>query len=240
MAKDFMSKTDFGARPDFATQIDLSSREKLIRSAETLFAAKGFREVSVREIAAHAGVNSALVGYYFRGKQALFNEVYRAHALPLAQERMRRLNAIIKNGRERTIEEILHAWLDPWMRLGENQRESALHLRFTANLSGERWTQTKKAAPFMHRTHAAFVNALQQCLPYLSKETLMWRLHFLVGAIAFGIRVPDPLLANSKGMCDPSNLEDTLAQILPYAAAGFRAHEPGKPLRLIQATDDGK
>src|SRR5512146_3207483 len=84
-----------------------SSKEKLLKSAEILFAAKGFREVSVREIASHAGVNSALVGYYFRGKQALFNEVYRTHAAPLAQERMKRLGEITANGRKPSLEEIL-------------------------------------------------------------------------------------------------------------------------------------
>jgi hypothetical protein len=68
----------------------------------------------------------------------------------------------------------------------------------------------------------------------------MWRLHFIVGAIAFGIRVPDPLLAFSKGRCDPSNLEATLAQILPYAAAGFGAPEPGRSLRLIPTADSQK
>jgi len=202
-----------------------------------LFSSKGFRDVSVREIAAHAGVNSALVGYYFRGKQALFNEVYRAHALPLAQERLRRLAAISRKNRKPSIEEILRAWLLPWLQLEDNQRESALHLRFTANLSGERWEQTKKAAPFMHRTHAAFIEAFQKCLPGLSRETLMWRLHFVVGAIVFGIRVPDPLLANSKGMCDPGDLEATLAQILPFAEAGFRTPEPGRTLRLVRSDD---
>jgi AcrR family transcriptional regulator len=59
----------------------LSSREKLLKAAEALFATKGFKEVSVREIAACANVNSALVGYYFGGKQALFNEIYQAHAI---------------------------------------------------------------------------------------------------------------------------------------------------------------
>jgi AcrR family transcriptional regulator len=232
-----MAKTDFGVRSELANQADLNSREKLVKSAEALFSAKGFRDVSVREIAAHAGVNAALVGYYFRGKQALFNEVYRAHALPLAQERMRRLAAITKKYRKPPVEEILRAWLLPWMQLGDNQRESALHLRFTANLSGERWQQTKKAAPFMHRTHGAFIEALQKCIPYLSRETLMWRLHFVVGAVAFGIRVPDPLLAHSKGMCDPGDLEAALAHIVPFAAAGFCAPEPGRPLRLVQSKD---
>jgi AcrR family transcriptional regulator len=230
-----MSKTDFGIRSALANhEVDLSSRDKLIKSAEALFASKGFRDVSVREIAAHAGVNSALVGYYFRGKQALFNEVYRSHAAPLAQDRMKRLEALTKSKKKPSIEQVMRAWLLPWLQLGEDPKESALHLRFTANLSGERWEQTKKASPFTQRTHTAFVNVLKDCLPHLSRETLMWRLHFLVGAIAFGIRVPDPLLAFSKGQCNPNNLEDTLAQILPYAVAGFNAPEPVRTLRLIQ------
>jgi hypothetical protein len=56
----------------------------------------------------------------------------------------------------------------------------------------------------------------------------MWRLHFLIGAIAFGLRDPNPLRAVSKGDCDPGNLEQTFAQILPYTVAGFCAPEPEK------------
>ena len=222
-----MSKIDLGVRPALASHaVDLSSKERLLKSAEILFASKGFREVSVREIAAHAGVNSALVGYYFRGKQSLFNEAYRSHAAPLSQERMKALASIALKGRIPSVEEVLKAWLLPWLQLGEDQSESALHLRFTANLSGERWAHTRKASPYMQRTHKAFINVLQKCLPYLSKETIMWRLHFIVGAISFGIRVPSPLLAYSKGRCDPGNLEATLTQILPYAVAGLAAPEP--------------
>lgn len=225
-----MPKTDFGIRSVPANQgADLSSREKLVQSADVLFSTKGFRDVSVREIATHAGVNSALVGYYFRGKQALFNEVYRSHAAPLAQERMRLLAVLAKKSGNPTVEDILKAWLIPWLQLDRNTSDGALHLRFTANLSHERWENTNKAAPFMQRSHAAFINALEVCLPHLSRTTLIWRLHFLVGGIAFGIRDPNVLLAISKGECDPNNLPQTLAQILPYAMAGFCAPEPEKP-----------
>jgi AcrR family transcriptional regulator len=219
-----MPKIDFGVRPTLGA--DLGSREKLLRSAEALFAAKGFREVSVREIAAHAGVNSALVGYYFRGKQALFNEAYRAHAAPLAKERLRRLAAITKKGRKPSVEEVVRAYVIPWLQLGNV-------LRFTANLSTERWEHTKKAAPFTQRTFNSFITVLHGCLPHLSRETLAWRLHFVVGAIAFGVRVPGPLRAFSKGLCDPDNLEMTLEQIIPYATAGFCAPAPGRSLRLV-------
>ncbi|HSW39701.1 MAG TPA: hypothetical protein VLL97_09445, partial [Acidobacteriota bacterium] len=39
----------------------------------------------------------------------------------------------------------------------------------------------------------------------------------------FGIREPASLKALSGGRCDPEDLETTFNQILPYAAAGFRA-----------------
>jgi AcrR family transcriptional regulator len=204
---------------------DLSSKEKLLRSAEALFSVKSFREVSVREIAAHAGVNSALVAYYFRGKRALFEDVFRSYAAPLSQERMKRLEAITRNGRKPTVEEILKAWVLPWLQLGNDPQPSAIHLRFTANISHERWAHTKKVSRYMQRSHGAFIKAFHSRLPYLSKETLMWRLHFIMGSLVFGIRQPAPLIFLSGGRCDPNNLEATFDQILPYAAAGFRARE---------------
>jgi len=225
-------KREFGVLAGPTTASDLSSREKLLKSAEALFAAKGFREVSVREIAAHAGVNSALVGYYFRGKQALFNEVYRTHAAPLAQERIRRLAAISGKNRKPTLEEVLRAWIMPWLQIGTELPDRALHVRFTANLSGERWEHTTKAFPLTQRANKVCVDTLRKCLPFLSRDTLMWRLHFIMGAITFGIRVPGPLLAFSKGQCDPGNLEMVFAQILSFAVSGLAAPEPEDPKKI--------
>jgi AcrR family transcriptional regulator len=202
-----------------------SSKDKLLRSAEILFSSKGFRDVSVREIAAHAGVNSALVAYYFDGKQALFNEVFRSHAAPLAQEGMKRLKAITQSGRKPSVEEIMRAWLLPWLQMGNDRQARTIHLRVTANLAHERWEYTKKVSIYMQRAHIAFIKALQSCLPHLSKETLTWRLHFAMGALVFGIRQPAPLIALSGGHCDPNDLEATFDQILPYAIAGLRAPE---------------
>jgi AcrR family transcriptional regulator len=54
---------------------DSRSRERLLDAAEQLLQSQGHSAVSVRRIAAEAGVKRALVHYYFRSMEALFLEV---------------------------------------------------------------------------------------------------------------------------------------------------------------------
>jgi AcrR family transcriptional regulator len=58
----------------------MDKRETIIQSAIELFGAKGFEGTSVREIAADANVNVAMINYYFGSKEKLFESVveYRA------------------------------------------------------------------------------------------------------------------------------------------------------------------
>lgn len=51
------------------------AREKLMAAATPLFAENGYAGVSIREVAAAAGVNSALISYYFGGKEGLYEAV---------------------------------------------------------------------------------------------------------------------------------------------------------------------
>ena len=205
--------------------LEANSKARLFRSAEELFSTKRFREISVRDIAARAGVHFALVAYHFGGKQALFNEIFHSHVAPLVEEGMEGLKAIANDGRKPSVEEILRAWILPCLRPGDREEGRLIHLRIIANMSHERWEYTQEASGYMQHSHNAFIKALHSCLPHLSTETLVWRLHFVMGALFFGIRQPASLIALSGGRCNPENLETTFDQILPYAAAGFRAPE---------------
>jgi AcrR family transcriptional regulator len=215
-------KTSTGAD---ARPLKASARDRLFRAAEELFSTKGFREVSIRDIAARAGVHFALVAYYFGGKQALFEEIFRFHVAPLVREGMERLETITCNGRKPSLEEVLKAWILPCLQLESPEEGRMIHLRIIANLSHERWEYTKQVSRDMQHSHNVFIKALQSSLPHLSKETLTWRLHFVMGALFLGIRQPDSLIALSKGRCNPRDLEATFDQILPYAVSGFLAPE---------------
>lgn len=54
-----------------------TTRERILDAACKLFADKGYRGASVTEICEHAGVNIAAISYYFGGKEALYQEVWR-------------------------------------------------------------------------------------------------------------------------------------------------------------------
>lgn len=55
--------------------VDKPTINKIVESAGILFSLKGYAGVSVKEIAEAAGVNIALISYYFGGKEKLYSYV---------------------------------------------------------------------------------------------------------------------------------------------------------------------
>ncbi len=55
--------------------VSSDSRTGIIDAAELLFAGRGFRSTTIKAIAAAAGVNTALLYYYFPDKQGLYRAV---------------------------------------------------------------------------------------------------------------------------------------------------------------------
>lgn len=54
-------------------ETDASTEEKIKQAARTIFHRKGFAATRTRDIAEEAGLNLALLNYYFRSKQKLFD-----------------------------------------------------------------------------------------------------------------------------------------------------------------------
>lgn len=54
---------------------DISTEEKILAAAAKVFTEKGFSGTRTRDIAEEAGINLALLNYYFRSKEKLFQKV---------------------------------------------------------------------------------------------------------------------------------------------------------------------
>ena len=58
-----------------------STEEKILEAASEVFTEKGFAGTRTRDIAEKAGINLALLNYYFRSKEKLFEQVMKAKIL---------------------------------------------------------------------------------------------------------------------------------------------------------------
>jgi TetR/AcrR family transcriptional regulator len=58
------------------TENDRQTEEKIFEAATDVFVEKGMDGARMQDIATHAGINKALLHYYFRTKDQLFNKVF--------------------------------------------------------------------------------------------------------------------------------------------------------------------
>jgi AcrR family transcriptional regulator len=206
------------------------SRERLMEAATALFIQKGYRGVSIRAIAERAGSNSALISYYFGDKEGLFKQVFKNVAEPLNAARLNNFDALEGRGRF-TVESVVDAWVAPMFEGASLARESpvaALSLSLNAEYG-------KLAEQIIVEVYDAvnhrFLSLLEQCLPGVSRPALVWRLYFLVGAVLTATRPRARSVKNlSGGLTGRQDPRELIDQLVAFAAAGFRAVEPPRPV----------
>ncbi len=96
---------------------DTPRAERILEAADELLAEKGYDGISMSKVAAQAGVNKALVFYYYKNKEGLFARVleryYEAHRRALAEA----------FEREGSLRERIHGMIDAYLAFaGENAR----------------------------------------------------------------------------------------------------------------------
>ena len=217
---------------------DQETSERLIAAAERLFAEHGYSGVSVRMIAAAAGVNWSLPGYYFRGKEGLLSEVYRRHCGDLNSARMRLLQETRANGRQPQLKEILNAFIRPALAVARGEDGQTAFIRLRAILAAENSTLLDKlVAENFDVSSTTFISALRECLPHLPPDEILWRFHFMLGTIYYTASGPHRIREFSNGRCNPSDIEENLRHLVPFLAAAFRSPSM-KPVRRSQNGED--
>jgi AcrR family transcriptional regulator len=197
------------------------TRERILSTAERLFAERGFNGVSVRELAGAARVNIALIGYHFSSKEGLLSEVYRRHCVPLIEERLRGLDAAMKRRGKARIAAILEAFIRPALSQVDAE-DGVKFIRMRAVLSGENSDLLEKlVAENFDQSSSAFIDALCECLPHLSRNDICWRFHFMLGTIYYTAAGPHRIFAFSNGRCDPSDSEHVLKELVPFLTRAF-------------------
>ncbi|MEQ8205142.1 MAG: TetR family transcriptional regulator, partial [Woeseia sp.] len=94
-----------------------ATRERILDSAEQLFAKHGFDGVTVRQIMSQAGADVALAYYHFKSKRDLFDAVLLRRAQTLNELRLAALEAVEQRhpNDPPSIEEIIEAFTRPML-----------------------------------------------------------------------------------------------------------------------------
>ncbi len=162
----------------------IDTKERILDTAERLFAANGYGATSLRSIIAAAGVNLAAVHYHFHSKEALLDAVIRRRVEPVNRERLALLDELERESAEGgspSIEHVLMALVGPPMRMArEPEFANFVHLM------GRILAESDAAIIRKHfgETFERFMRAIARALPYIPPEELLLRAHFAMGAMA--------------------------------------------------------
>lgn len=159
------------------------TRERLLVVAERLFAERGFRGTSVRDIIEGAGVhNGAGVGYHFGSKLGLYEVVIDRVVAPVNEESGIALDALAQRP-ETNASHVLEAMIRPLVRLQRTDR-GELSARLLARQLVERPDGTDAIAPGRAgETVARVADALAAALPERDRAELEWRLCAAIGVL---------------------------------------------------------
>lgn len=200
------------------------TRESLLDAAEKLFSEYGIQAASLRQITQQAGANLAAVNYHFGTKDGLVRAVFSRRLRPMNDERLRRL-AEVDLEAEDALEQTLRAFLEPLMRLIAEKPEG---VRGFARLMGRAWSEPSEEVRSIileeiRETIDHFMAAFRKVLPHLSDAELMWRFHFVGGAMGHTVSCSYVLERYAGGTCRTGDPDEILDQLVTFLAGGMRA-----------------
>jgi AcrR family transcriptional regulator len=201
-------------------------RERILDTAEKLFARRGFYGVSLRDITQEAGVDVALVGYHFGGKRALFDAVFSRRAELLNRERLELLNEIRLAARPGTpsVEAIVHAFTYPLLeRSARGGAGWKSYFALIAYVNNSPEFGSELMSQHFDPLVSKFISLLREALPDVPPQEIYWGYQFLTGALTLTFAETGRIDKLSGNQVRSTDLDSVLERLAPFVAGGFRA-----------------
>lgn len=169
-----------------------STRERILKAAERIYAASGFHGMSLREVTLLAGVNLAAVNYHYGSKDKLIHAIADRRLTPVNAERIQRLQKLRQEHGDKPIPpaDVVASMVDPLFKaLRHSKSNRAIMVRLVAQLlidEPHRFSHIHQA--FFQGIVDAYHGELQRTFPNLSPHQLYARF-FCASAMLLGLRL---------------------------------------------------
>ena len=219
---------------------NIDTRERILDAAERLFMAHGYEGTSMRQITGEAAVNLAAANYHFGSKESLMQEVFRRRLDWLNEERLRVLDEMerVAAGKPLKPSQIVDGFFGTLLRLADDdQRGGIVFLR----LLGRTHTEPSEfIRTFLADEYAGVMERYQQALfralPDVPRAEIVWRFHFMLGAMSYAIAGTDALRLVTDWKIEDLDTVDRNDRLVPrlmsFLLGGLRA-----PLPHFEAAD---
>ena len=213
------------------------SSVRILAAATRHFAEFGYDDTSVRNIAAEAGVNPALINYYFRSKDDLYREVVSHSVQRLAEARIETLDHLEREagGAPIPIKTLLAATAGPIFaesRVPGTDRRA--YIKFLSRLFTDPGPHTVDVLfGGLKDLRSRLFEALRRSLPHVPKRELAWRYLFLSGSVHFTAAQVGYVEVISGGECDSQDMDTALAHFIAAQAAMLSAPPTGAAERRL-------
>lgn len=211
------------------------TRERILDAAEALFVEHGFEATTMRMITGRAGVNLAAINYHFGSKEALIQDVFRRRLTWLNRERLRALDGFEREAKGTPLKphQIVEAFFGVSLRMAaDTEHGGATFMR----LLGRTYTEPSAfVRQFLADEYAAvvprFKQALFRALPDVPPEEILWRFHFMLGAMSYAIAGTDALQLVAEYELDEKDPGALARRLMPFLLGGLRAPLPGQTVK---------
>ncbi len=150
------------------------TRQRLLDTAERLFAQRGLANVSVRDITDESGANTASIHYHFGSKRELVAAIFERRAEWLGHRREELLDAIESAGSV-DLRSVVEAMVLPTAELANGADEGGRHyIAFLADLAGDE-DALPAAVHAYERYTARYLAMLARVTPELPEDVRLLR-----------------------------------------------------------------
>ena len=194
--------------------------ETILEVAERLCATHGIEGVSIRNVAAEAGVSIPVIYHYYKSRTNLLRSILQTRFGEIGGE-YHQLLSELEAQQSPAVREIVRAVLQPinhWRKPGREASLQFYALALVCPLPEVKDALDAGVVGF-HRV----VTLLQRALPHLTHEDICWRLHFTIKISQETHFDAAHLKILSNGDCNSADEDEALARGIAFAEAAFLA-----------------
>lgn len=190
--------------------------------AELAFAEFGFVGAKMRDIATAAGVNQALIRYYFGSKDDLFDEVFRRRGSIISGQRHVLLDRLLAAPEKPAVAQIVRAYLQPQWDMKNSGASGAAFVRLQARLHAEPEEHALRLRREVYDASVLrYIQALSEALPQIPREVISIRMAFLVGTYLFMLNDLGRLNDLTEGQIGEIGNASMLDHLVRFLSAGL-------------------